>query len=157
GTFATMSRVELNIQADRGRMMACRGIPSTQRPGSFALAFGSATGRSGPGRCRTLVGPRGGLLTPPAPTGRDDRWPSDQGMETTMSRKRGGIPCPSCGEHIREKALRCPSCGTTNPLQERPSFGERIGLGGTLVLLAVGGIILLVLGVWLTYELVTLG
>src|SRR5262245_34013920 len=78
-------------------------------------------------------------------------------METTMSRKRGGIPCPSCGEHIREKALRCPSCGTTNPLQERPSFGERIGPRGTLVLLAVAGIILLVLSVWLTYELVALG
>jgi hypothetical protein len=78
-------------------------------------------------------------------------------METTMSRKRGDIRCPSCGEHIREKALRCPCCGTANPLQERPSFDERIGLGGTLVLLAVAGIILLVLGVWLTYELVALG
>jgi hypothetical protein len=74
-----------------------------------------------------------------------------------MSRKRSDIPCPSCGEPIREKALRCPSCGTTNPLQERPSFGERIGLGGTLALLAVVGSILVVLSVWLTYELVALG
>jgi hypothetical protein len=80
-----------------------------------------------------------------------------QVVETTMSRKRGAIPCPSCGEPIREKTLRCPSCGTTNPLQERPSLDERIGLGGTLVLVAVAGIILLVLGVWLTYELVALG
>jgi hypothetical protein len=78
-------------------------------------------------------------------------------MELMMSSKRGGIPCPSCGEPIREKALRCSSCGSTNPLQERTSFGERIGLGGTLVLLAVGGTILIVLGVWLTYELMALG
>jgi hypothetical protein len=78
-------------------------------------------------------------------------------METAMSRKRGEIPCPSCGEPIREKALRCRSCGTPNPLQDRASFGERIGLGGTLVLLAVVGIILVVLSVWLTYELVALG
>jgi hypothetical protein len=74
-----------------------------------------------------------------------------------MSPKRGHIACPNCGEHIRQKALRCPSCGTTNPLQERPSFDERIGLGGSLALLAVAGIILLVLGVWLMYELVALG
>ena len=78
-------------------------------------------------------------------------------MELMMSSKRGGIPCPSCGELIREKALRCPSCGLTNPLQERTSFGERIGLGGTLVLLAVAGAILIVLVVWLSYELVALG
>jgi hypothetical protein len=42
-------------------------------------------------------------------------------------------------------------------LEERPSFGERIGLGGALVLLAVGGTILLVLSVWLTHELLALG
>jgi hypothetical protein len=42
-------------------------------------------------------------------------------------------------------------------LQERPSFGERIGPGGTLALLAVAGIISLVLGIWLTYDLVALG
>jgi len=74
-----------------------------------------------------------------------------------MSHKPGEIPCPSCGAPIREKALRCRSCGTPNPSQERASFGERIGLGGTLVLLAVVGILLVGLGVWLTYELVTLG
>ena len=78
-------------------------------------------------------------------------------MVMTMSRKRGEIPCPSCGEPIREKALRCRSCGTPNPLQDRASFGERIGLGGTLVLLVVVGLILVVLSVWLTYELVALG
>jgi len=74
-----------------------------------------------------------------------------------MPRKRGNLPCPSCGEPIREKALRCPSCDTTNPLQKRPSIDERIGLGGTLILLAVAGILLLVLGVWLIYEVVALG
>lgn len=74
-----------------------------------------------------------------------------------MSRRRASTLCPSCGEPIREKALRCRSCGTANPLQERPSFEERIGLRGTLVLLAVAGTILLGLTVWLTYELVALG
>jgi hypothetical protein len=74
-----------------------------------------------------------------------------------MSSKRGDFPCPSCGEQIRKKALRCPSCGTTNPLQESPSFGERIGLGWTLLLLTVVGIVLLLLSVWLTYELLALG
>jgi hypothetical protein len=78
-------------------------------------------------------------------------------METVMSRKRGGFPCPSCGERVRKKALRCPACGTANPLQERPSFGERIGLGGTLALLAVVGAALLLLVVWLTSELWALG
>ena len=74
-----------------------------------------------------------------------------------MSRKRGDFPCPSCGEPIRKKALRCPFCGTTNPLQESPSFGERIGLGWTLLLLAVVGVVLLLLVVWLTNELLALG
>jgi hypothetical protein len=78
-------------------------------------------------------------------------------METAMSRDRGDFSCPSCGERIRKKALRCPSCGTPNPLQARPSFGERIGPGPTLLLLAVVGVILLVLGVWLTSELLALG
>jgi hypothetical protein len=53
--------------------------------------------------------------------------------------------------------MRCPSCGTANPLQERRSFGERIGLGGTLALLAVVGVVVLLLGVWLAYELLALG
>jgi hypothetical protein len=74
-----------------------------------------------------------------------------------MSRERGDILCPSCGEPIRRKALRCPSCGTTNPLHDRPSLDERIGLGGTLVLLVVVGVVLLLLCAWLMYELVALG
>jgi len=53
--------------------------------------------------------------------------------------------------------MRCSACGTTNPLQERESFGERIGTGGTVILLAVMGTLMLILGVWLVYELVTLG
>jgi hypothetical protein len=78
-------------------------------------------------------------------------------METAMSRKPGHFPCPSCGALVRRKALRCPSCGTTNPSQESRSFDERIGLHGTLLLLAVAGIVLLLLSVWLTYELLALG
>jgi hypothetical protein len=53
--------------------------------------------------------------------------------------------------------LRCPSCGTTNPLQARPSLDERLGTGGTLVLLAVVGVVLVLLGAWLVYELLALG
>jgi hypothetical protein len=74
-----------------------------------------------------------------------------------MSDQRGDIPCPSCGEPIRKKALRCSSCGTANPLQERTSFGERIGTGWTVVLLAGASVALLVLCVWLAYELLALG
>jgi hypothetical protein len=74
-----------------------------------------------------------------------------------MSDERGHIPCPSCGEPVRRKALRCSSCGTTNPLQERPPFGERIGLGWTLVLLAGAVVALLLVCVWLAYELLALG
>jgi hypothetical protein len=78
-------------------------------------------------------------------------------METAMSRKPGYFPCPSCGEPVRRKALSCPSCGTTNPAQEHRSLDERIGLGGTLILLAVAGVALLSLSVWLIYELWALG
>lgn len=74
-----------------------------------------------------------------------------------MSRKRADISCPSCGEPIRKKALRCPFCGESNPSQTKMSIDERIGLGWTLVLLAVVGCVLLVLIAWLIYELVTLG
>ena len=74
-----------------------------------------------------------------------------------MSRKPGNFPCPSCGALVRKKALRCPSCGTTNPAQESRSFDERIGLGWTLLLLTLAGVVLLFLSVWLTYELLALG
>jgi hypothetical protein len=74
-----------------------------------------------------------------------------------MSSKRDDFRCPKCGARYRKKALRCPSCGESNPLQESPSFGERIGLSGTLLLLAVVGVVLLLLTVWLMYELLALG
>src|SRR5258708_773133 len=74
-----------------------------------------------------------------------------------MSREKDDFPCPNCGEPVRKKALRCRACGTANPLQESTSFGERIGLSGTLFLLAVVGVVLLVLSVWLVYELLALG
>ena|SRR5262249_26466571 len=74
-----------------------------------------------------------------------------------MSQERGDIPCPSCGEPVRRKALRCSSCGTANPLREKPSLDERLGLGWTLVLLAGAAVALLLVCVWLAYELLTLG
>src|SRR5262245_12211831 len=74
-----------------------------------------------------------------------------------MSRKRDDVVCPSCGEYMRKKARRCRSCGTVNPLLDSRSFGEQIGLGWTLLLLLVVGFILLLLGVWLAYELLALG
>ena len=76
---------------------------------------------------------------------------------TAMSKKRKDLSCPSCGERLRKKALRCPACGTTNPLQERKQFGEGLGLGWVLFLLAVAGIVLVLLSVWLARELFTVG
>src|SRR5262245_53927443 len=78
-------------------------------------------------------------------------------METAMSSKHGDFLCPKCGEPIRKKARRCRNCGEPNTLQENASFGERIGVGWTLVLLVVVGTVLLLLGVRLTYELLALG
>jgi len=74
-----------------------------------------------------------------------------------MSRKRDDVACPSCGEHMRKKARRCGSCGTANPLLESRSFGEQIGLGWTVLLLVVVGVVLVLLGAWLAYELLALG
>src|SRR5260221_14535642 len=74
-----------------------------------------------------------------------------------MSQKREEVVCASCGEPMWKKALRCPACGTTNPLQERKSLEDMIGLRGAMLLLVIASVTLVVLGVWLTYELVALG
>ena len=74
-----------------------------------------------------------------------------------MPRERAYISCPGCGERFRSKALRCPSCGVANPLRERLSLEERVGPGGIMILLALVGVVLLLLGGWLTYEVLALG
>jgi predicted RNA-binding Zn-ribbon protein involved in translation (DUF1610 family) len=65
-----------------------------------------------------------------------------------MRDRRGDFPCPNCGEHYRETALRCPSCGEANPLQEEESRGaaEPSGLRSivfSLIAIALGGFLLI--------------